>query len=151
MNTSSVVKTSQRENFINAVKKQIDLVKYDMKPEGEPLIGKKWYKVEGKNAYTFVRYSVKKIKILSTQTDDKAALRVGTNYQALLKFYDNLISVAESGELDEILSKVSSEMIAERQASKLRNASDPEYQAKKERAAAKKESKEYQETLLDNE
>ncbi|GBQ55826.1 hypothetical protein GHA01_24620 [Novacetimonas hansenii] len=136
---------SPRENFINAVKSQISLVEYDMKPEGEPIKGKKWYKVVDKNAYTFVRYSVKKIKILPTQTDDKAALRVGTTYASLIKFYENLIKVAEAGELDDVLDNVAAEMIAERKASRERNAADPEYQAKREATKAKRETK-----LLEN-
>lgn len=146
-------KNSPRENFISAVRKQIELVKSDVDNKPGSVTGKKWYKVVDKNAYTFVRYSVKKIKILPTQTDDNAALRVGTNYASLIKFYDNLIKVAEAGELDDVLNKVAADMIEERKTSRDRNAKDPEYQEKRKAAKAKRkvDSDKPEPDLLNNE
>lgn len=121
INTSG--KPTPRENFISAVKKQIEMATYDNKPpaDQEEPTGRRWYKVDGGRAMTFIRYSVKKIKLLPDQTEQDEALLVGKTYDALIKFYQGLIAVAENGELDTVLNEAAATMMKERRISRERN------------------------------
>lgn len=119
------------QNFIQAIESQLDLVKWDMNPvegEEEPK-GRRWFRVANNKATTFIRYSVKKIKLLPNQTDEMEALLVGKNYSDLIKFYTGLIAVAKTGELDEIINKTASEMMEQRSASRAKNKAAKEAQA----------------------
>ncbi|GBR14160.1 hypothetical protein [Gluconobacter frateurii] len=121
---------SPTQNFIKAVESQLELVKWDLEQEGEEPKGRRWYRVKDGKASTFIRYSVKKLKLLPDQTEETEALHVGRNYTDLVKFFGGLITVAKTGELDEIINKAANEMMAERATSRAKN------KAKKEADAA---------------
>lgn len=148
LGNKTITKVKPTDRFVDAVKKQIQAIKWDISKEGnEPEKLKRWYSVNDGKAQTFLRYSVKKVLILPGMTEEKSVYQVGKTLQDVLKFYENVLKAAQAGDLDTILDKVAEEMIQEREATKAKNKSNPEWVKKSEEAKAKRKA---EKALLNN-
>lgn len=139
LGSKTSLKVKPTDRFVDAVKKQIAAVKWDISKEGnEPEKLKRWYTIKDGKAQTFLRYSVKKVLILPGMTEEKSVYNVGKTLQDILKFYENVLKAAVAGELDTIIEAVADDMIRERKATKAKHDADPEWEAKKEKKKQEK-------------